>query len=92
MYLSENEQNIISTLNAQFAKVQELKKTNGEIVFATKMKAPVKRIEKKYRYQIIIKVQNEISDELLKQIFEISDEREYKDVSVFVEKNPQNLT
>ncbi len=92
LYLSENEQNIISTLNAQFAKVQELKKTNGEIVFATKMKAPVKRIEKKYRYQIIIKVLKEISDELLKQIFEISDEREYKDVSVFVEKNPQNLT
>jgi len=39
-----------------------------------------------------LRIKDEISDDLLKKIFEICDEKTYKDVSVFVERNPQNLT
>lgn len=91
LYSGENEQNTISTLNEQFALVQELRKKDDLVLFATKMKSPVKRIEKKFRYQILMKVKGEVSQEMLDKIFEISDVKPYKDVSVFVERNPQNL-
>ena len=92
LYSGENEQNVISTLNAQFALLQEVRNNDDDIVFLTKMKSPVKKIEKKYRFQILMRVNGEICDSLLQKIFEICDEKEYKDVSVFVERNPQNLT
>ncbi|MBR2371607.1 MAG: primosomal protein N', partial [Clostridia bacterium] len=92
LYSSENEQNVISTLNAQFAQLQELRNGDENIVFLTKMKSPIKKIEKKHRFQILLRIKDEISDDLLKKIFEICDEKTYKDVSVFVERNPQNLT
>ena len=82
----------ISTLNAQFAKLQELRNGDENIVFLTKMKSPVKKIEKKYRFQILLRVKDDINDDLLKKIFEICDNKTYKDVSVFVERNPQSLT
>ncbi|MBR5145737.1 MAG: primosomal protein N' [Clostridia bacterium] len=92
LYSSENEQNVISTLNAQFAELQELRNSDENIVFLTKMKSPVKKIEKKYRFQILLRIKDEICDDLLQKIFEICDKKTYKDVSVFVERNPQNLT
>jgi len=92
LYLGENEQNVISTLNNHFAQLQELRNNDDSIVFLTKMKSPIKRIEKKFRYQILMRVKGDIKYEVLQKIFAISDEKIYKDVSVFVEKNPQNLT
>lgn len=92
LYSAENEQNAISTLNAQFAQLQELRNNDENIVFLTKMKSPVKKIEKKYRFQILLRVKGEICDDLLQKIFDICDEKIYKDVSVFVERNPQSLT
>ena len=56
------------------------------------MKSPIKKIEKKFRFQILMRINGEIADDLLQNIFEICDKKEYKDVSVFVETNPQNLT
>ena len=92
LYSGENEQNVISTLNAQFANLQELRNNNDDIVFLTKMKSPIKKIEKKFRFQILMRINGEIADDLLQNIFEICDKKEYKDVSVFAETNPQNLT
>lgn len=92
LYSGENEQNTISTLNAQYALIQQLRKENTDILFANRMKAPVRRIEKKFRYQILMKIKGELSDSLSDKIFAISDEKPYKDVSVFVERNPQNMT
>ena len=37
LYSGENEQNVISTLNAQFANLQELRNNNDDIVFLTKI-------------------------------------------------------
>ena len=91
LFAGENEQNCISTLNKQFALIQELRNERDEILFVTKMKSPVKRIEKKYRFQILIKTKGNVSHEVIQKIFEISDVKQFKDVSVFVEKNPQNM-
>ena len=92
LYSGENEQNTISTLNAQYAMIQELRKSRDDILFANKMKAPVRRIEKKFRYQILMKIKGDMTDELSDKIFAVSDMKQHKDVGVFVERNPQNMT
>ena len=92
LYSGENEQNAISTLNAQYAMIQELRKSRDDILFANKMKAPVRRIEKKFRYQILMKIKGDMTEELSDKIFAVSDMKQHKDVGVFVERNPQNMT
>ena len=72
-----------------FDKSREIKERYyGEIIFLQAMPSPVKRIQSKFRYQILTRyVPN---DKITKEFFEISDVIE-KDVSIFVEINPSNL-
>ena len=72
-----------------YDKALELKeKHRGEIIFLQAMPSPVKRIQTKYRYQILTRYLP--SDTITKEFFALSDEI-HKDVSIFVETNPNNL-
>ena len=57
-------------------------------MFLQAMPSPVKRIQTKYRYQILTRYLP--SDKITEDLFAISDIIE-KDVSIFVEINPNNL-
>ena len=70
-------------------KALELKQKYGnQIIFLQAMPSPVKRIQSKYRYQILTRYNP--NDKITCDFFEISDIIE-KDVSIFVEINPNNL-
>ena len=70
-------------------KAMELKEKYGrEIFFLQAMPSPVKRIQNKFRYQILTRYLP--SDKITCDFFAISDIIE-KDVSIFVEINPNNL-
>ena len=70
-------------------KAMEIKeKYKNKIIFLQAMPSPVKRIQSKYRYQILTRYFPE--DEITCEFFKISDIIE-KDVSIFVEVNPNNL-
>ena len=72
-----------------YEKSLELKeKHKGKIIFLQPMPSPVKRIQTKYRYQILARYLPE--DKITCDFFDISDIIE-KDVSIFVEINPNNL-
>ncbi len=72
-----------------FDSCQALKEKYGrQIVFLSAMPAPVKRIQTKYRYQILARFTP--NDEITSDFYRISDIIE-KDVSIFVETNPNNL-
>ncbi len=72
-----------------YDKAQELKSKYGrEILFLQAMPSPVKRIQTKYRYQILVRTLP--NDDITLDFYEISDIIE-KDVSIFVEINPNNL-
>ena len=63
-------------------------KYRNQIIFLQAMPSPVKRIQTKYRYQILTRyIPN---DEITCELFKLSDIIE-KDVSIFVEINPNNL-
>ena len=72
-----------------YDKAMELKeKYNRQIVFLQAMPSPVKRIQTKYRYQILARYFP--NQEITVDFFKICDIIE-KDVSIFVEINPNNL-
>ena len=55
------------------------------------MKSPVKKVENKFRYQIMMKIKPEFEDEVIPLIYDITNKNKLKGVLVFVEQNPQNL-
>jgi len=72
-----------------YDKALEIKQKYGqEIIFLQAMQSPVKRIQSKFRYQILTRYKP--NDKITCDFFSISDIIE-KDVSIFVEINPNNL-
>ncbi len=72
-----------------YDKAQTIKEKYGkDIFFLQAMPAPVKRIQTKYRYQILTRYSP--CDKITSDFFSICDIIE-KDVSIFVEINPNNL-
>ena len=55
------------------------------------MKAPLKRLQNKFRYQILMRI-NTNKNELLDQIFITSDKYKTRNVLVSMEVNSNNLT
>lgn len=87
----ENENACIETVNAQFEKIRLLAEEYPDgFIFLQKMRSPVKRMEGKYRFQILMRLEPEYYEKLMPRLFEISDGKE-KNVSVFAEINPQNM-
>ncbi len=62
----------------------------NEIIYMDAMKSPIKRMQNKFRYQILMRVRLEYADEIEKDLFEIVDKASKN--SVFFEINPQNLS
>lgn len=72
-----------------YEKALEIKEKYGkQIIFLQAMPAPVKRIQTKFRYQVLFRFLP--NEDIRFDIFKISDIIN-KNVSVFVETNPQNL-
>ena len=72
--------------------IKEISKDYPEDFVSLKaMKSPLKRIENKYRYQIMIKLARTREDEIMRRIYASVRENPFKDVIVFVEQDPQNL-
>ena len=80
-----------SKLYAQ--KINEIKKQNNEdFIYLSLMKSPVKKIQTKYRYQILMRLNVNSSDKVLQEIFKIDKLLKKKDILSFVEINPQSLS
>ena len=79
--------------NGNCLAIVNLKKDNpNAFLYLDKMRCPLKRAEKKFRFQILIKLETSKVEELLPQIYAIVDEKSHSDVQIFTERNPQNLS
>ena len=52
----------------------------------------VKKIKDKFRFQIVCRFSTEKETEILNQIFKIVENIQDKNIQVFIETNPQNLS
>lgn len=82
----ERAKQVTKTIYDECLKLKE--KYGKSVMFLQAMPAPVKKIQTKYRYQILTRFVP--SDTITADFYKVSDRIE-KDVSIFVETNPNNL-
>lgn len=89
---SEDEMKTVEQTKSIFEGIKSLKQDyESEFVYCAAMKAPVARIEKLYRYQIIIRILRGKQSEIIDSIYSIVDKSRTNDISVFIELNPNDM-
>lgn len=91
---AERETDAVELTKLIYYDIKYLLKSNPEkFIYAQAMKSPITRIQTKYRYQVLMRLNKEKEEETTAQIFEIVDKyKKNQKASVFVELNPQNLS
>lgn len=91
LFSDKDENYVRELLKICYTEIEKLKNEYGsEIIYLDAMKSPIKRIQDKYRYQIMMRMKLEHADEIERKAFEIVDGA--SKTSVFFEVNPQNLS
>jgi len=89
---SNQDENILKEeLKVCYNKLQNVREKFGdEIIYLDVMKSPVKRIQNKFRYQVVIRCKLDRVDEIEQDVFECT--KNVVKSSVFFEINPQNMS
>ena len=89
---SDHDENYVrELLKMCYTEIEKLKNEYSDsIIYLDAMKSPIKRIQDKYRYQIMMRLKLDKADEIEEKVFEIVDKT--SKTSVFFEINPQNLS
>ena len=92
LVVSESEERALELTKSMLFKLRAYQKDHADrFVMVAGMKSPVKRIENKYRYQILMRLTRKDEKDTLAHVYEIVNAEDKKDASVFVEINPQNM-
>lgn len=90
MVTSESNEKAIETLKEVYFAIDKLREAHSEeFIFFNKMHSPVKRIQGKHRYQVLMRL---TSSALIENIYDIAVKNSTADCSVYVEENPANLS
>ena len=90
MVTGEDEQKALEALREVYVSLEKLYTDNPEkFLFFNKMRAPIKRIQNKFRYQVLMRLSD---TSVLPQIYEVCAEARTRDALVSVEENPANLS
>ncbi|MDE6356223.1 MAG: primosomal protein N' [Clostridia bacterium] len=90
MVTSEDEEKALAALKATWLAIEDLKKADEEeFIFLNRMHSPVKKIQGKHRYQVLMRLK---SGRLLQKIYAAAVENTTNDCLVYVEENPANLS
>ena len=87
---SEDDKKALEALREVYVSLEKLYTDNMEkFLFFNKMRAPVKKIQNKYRYQVLMRL---VDGSILPQIYDICAEARTRDAFVGVEENPANMS
>lgn len=90
MVSAAEERAALGALREVYEKLQAVyMEASGDFLFFNRMHAPIKRIQGRHRYQVLMRL---TTRRLLARIYEIVSGVKYKDVLVWVEENPSNLS
>ena len=89
---SHNDENVVKNeLKICYNKLLKVReKYFDDIIYMDAMKSPLKRLQNKFRYQVIIRLKTDRADEIEKEIFECTVDA--PKTSVFFEINPSNMS
>ncbi|MBR2646043.1 MAG: primosomal protein N' [Clostridia bacterium] len=86
----EDDKKTIEALREVYVALEKLYTDNPEkFLFFNKMRAPIKRIQNKHRYQVLMRLSD---TSVLPEIYNACAEARTRDVLVSVEENPTNLS
>ncbi len=86
----EDDKKALEALKNVYFALEEIYTNNmDKFLFFNKMRSPIKRIQNKHRYQVLMRL-SDVS--VLPQIYEICADARTRDVLVSVEENPTNLS
>ena len=86
----EDDKKAVEVLREVYVALERLYTENTDkFLFFTKMRAPIKKIQDKHRYQVLMRL---CDTSILPQIYEICAVARTRDVLVSVEENPANLS
>mgnify|MGYP004624828999 FL=1 len=92
LLVSEDDELVRCLTKDCYHDILEVREKYGkEFLYLDVMKAPLNKIMKKHRYQILMRFKPDHQKEITKEIFDIANKYKKQKVSVFVETNPQNL-
>ena len=90
MVASEKDADALEALREVYADLQKLYDAHpDDFLFFNRMHAPIKRIQGKYRYQVLMRI---TSDALLAPVYDAAAAVRSKNALVYVEENPANLS
>ena len=93
LVFGEQEDKVLHNLEQIFKQIKQLKETySSDFVFLSAMKCPKRRLQKNYRYQILMRLYKKNEPEIVSKIYDICDKLRVNKVSVFIEYDPQNLS
>ncbi len=86
----EDDKKTIEALREVYVALEQLYTENPDkFLFFNKMRAPIKRIQNKYRYQILMRLAD---TSVLSRVYEICERARSRDALISVEENPANLS
>ncbi len=90
MVTGDDDRETLDALKEVYEKLQRIyAEETDKFLFFNKMHAPIRRIQNKFRYQVLMRLTD---GEPLKRIYAVCAEVKYKNVLVYVEENPSNLS
>ena len=90
MVTGEDDKKCIEALREVYVELERLYTEHPDkFLFFNKMRAPIKRIQNKFRYQVLMRLSN---TSVLPQIYAACAEARNRDALVSVEENPTNLS
>ena len=90
MVTAEKDGPALEVLKQVYFAIDELRKADGdEFIFFNKMHSPIKKLQGRVRYQVLMRLK---SDKLLPKIYDIAVGASSGDVLAYVEENPANLS
>ncbi len=89
----EQEQKVIDTAKRMYADVRDYATAQRErFLYVQAMKSPVARIQNKYRYQILMRLNRQDEETTIRNLYAVADRNRANGVTVFAEINPQSLS
>lgn len=90
MVTGEDEQKGIDVLKNVYFSMENLRSAHPqEFIFMNKMRSPAKKLQGKYRFQVLARLK---SNKLLEEIYAVAAAHTTAETLVYIEENPNNLS
>lgn len=90
---SENDEKAKQTIIKIFEQVKKLEITYAnDFLYCEAMKSPLSKIQKKFRYQILMRFKLQHEQEIIDNIYKILDGIKIQGIQAFIEINPSNMS